>query len=222
MCAGEFESVRDEMAEIMESHQILNNQKMADKLFDYLSEKYDTDYWLVVVYDGIEGRHSHWQLGYYHHVSKQGEKNALAVSRNKLSKKYQEIQINSLKRVKSFIEAVRMSCENDQCNVYDAHQLVDHLSRNYVLAESTLFAIDNSANVVKRVDTEFVPYFWHTLHTEAKTFVVVAIQNDYSKTKSKTFDLRSQKDLNDRSGCSQLQSSLISLFVATCILRINL
>lgn len=218
-CARATDAVRDEMAKLMVLHQMLDNQNMADKLLDFLSDKYDTYHWLVLVYNGIEGGHKHWQTGHYHHVFRRGGKNALAVSQINLIEKTQEIQNSSLTIASALAEAIKTSCE-EKCDWDDARQLVDHLSTYHPLANSTLFAIDHSANVVKGVDPNFAPHYWDKVNAKEKIFFVLAITHEHSPKKAKTHDLRGHRIASDSSGSARSQPSLEIFSIIACTLTL--
>lgn len=79
--AQEDESnVEAEMADLMARNSGQSKSDFAGTLYNYLTDRYDTKWWFVTVYNPVSGYDKHCNIGRWHYVFRVGNKNAGAIS----------------------------------------------------------------------------------------------------------------------------------------------
>jgi hypothetical protein len=78
-CENEV-NVTDEMTDIMQQNSDKSSGVVLKQLSEFLTERYDTKYWFIAVYDALSGFQDHCVSRYFHSVFRQGNKNAVATS----------------------------------------------------------------------------------------------------------------------------------------------
>ena len=74
------DNVEAEMTNIMQQNSGQGNDEVLQILFQFLTDRYDTKKWFVIVYNALSGFQNHCVSGYFHYVFRQGNKNAVATS----------------------------------------------------------------------------------------------------------------------------------------------
>lgn len=83
--------VPSEITEMMKQNAATLNRDLAEIIYDYLSDKYDTKHWFVVVYNAIAGDLNHKvafnsESNNCHWIGAQGNKNVIVCSQNSISR----------------------------------------------------------------------------------------------------------------------------------------
>ena len=73
-------NVPEDMRNIMKNNGNLNNEEMGDEIYKFLTEKYTTRKWLVMVYDEVSGFENHCLHNKFHTVFRESGRNAAAHS----------------------------------------------------------------------------------------------------------------------------------------------
>ena len=76
-------NVENEMANYMDGHSGSSNSLLSENLQNMLADRYDTKWWVIVVYDHITGHENHYYEGQWHFTANHGKRNALSTSYRK-------------------------------------------------------------------------------------------------------------------------------------------
>lgn len=79
-CQHDENLVEGEVRDLLVRHENLNHEDMAKTIFDFLSEKYDTKEWFIMVYNEILGFKRHKLDGYFHVLFRERGRNTAVYS----------------------------------------------------------------------------------------------------------------------------------------------